>query len=81
MRIKILSDGRVLEGTAEQIVQQMQYLAFGQEDRSLGEYVDWLKAQVERMESISLDVHGDTGPEKAKSLVHAMLESGLAEKA
>lgn len=54
----------------------MQYLAFDQEDRSLGESVDWLKAQVERIESISLDVHGDTGPEKAKSLVQVILESG-----
>ena len=33
------------------------------------------------MESISLHVAGDTGPDKAKSLVKAMLDSGLAEKA
>jgi hypothetical protein len=51
------------------------------EDARNGEYVDWLKAQVERMESISPDVHGDTGSQKEKSLVQAMLASGLAENA
>ena len=80
MRIKILADGRGLEGTAEQIVQQMQYLAFGQEDRSMSEYVDWLSGQLERMQNISIKIDGESGPEKARSLVKAMFENGLAEK-
>ena len=42
MRIRMMSDGRVFQGTPKQIVEAMQYIAFGQEHRSLGEYIDWL---------------------------------------
>ena len=48
MRIRIVSDGRVLEGTTEQTMQQLQNLAFGKEEATLAEYVDWLAAQVAR---------------------------------
>jgi len=80
MRIRMLNDGRVFQGTPKQIVEAMQYIAFGQENRTLGEYIDWLVDQVERLESTSLNVEGDTDEEKAASLVQAMLGSGLAEK-
>lgn len=80
MRIRMLNDGRVFQGTPKQIVEAMQYTAFGQENRTLGEYIDWLVDQVERLESTSLRVEGDTDEEKAKSLVRAMLEAGLAER-
>ena len=42
MKIRINADGRVLQGTPKQIVQAMQSIAFGQEDRTLGEYIDWV---------------------------------------
>lgn len=80
MRIRILSDGRVFQGTAQQIVEQMHFLAFGKENRSLSEYVDWLVDQIQRMESISITVKGENDAEKAASMVQAMLETGLAEK-
>lgn len=80
MRIRMMSDGRVFQGTAKQIVEAMKYIAFGQEQRSLGEYIDWLVDQVQRLESTELKVEGDTDEKKAASLVQAMLGSGLAEK-
>ena len=80
MRIKITSDGRVLEGTAKQIVEAMHYVAFGQEQRTLSEYIDWAVDQASRMNEIDLKVEGETDEEKAASLVDAMLEAGLAEK-
>ena len=80
MRIRMMSDGRVFQGTPKQIVEAMQYIAFGQEQRSLGEYIDWLVDQVQWLESIELKVEGDTDEEKAASLVQAMLGSGLAER-
>jgi len=80
MRIHMIRDGRVLEGTPRQIVEAMRYIAFGQEQRSLSEYIDWLVDQVQRIESIDLKVEGDTDDEKAASLVQAMLNSGLAVK-
>jgi hypothetical protein len=80
MRIRMLNDGRVFQGTPKQIVEAMQYIAFGHENRTLGEYIDWLVDQVERLESTSLNVEGDTDEEKAASLVQAMIGSGLAEK-
>ena len=80
MRIKITSDGRVLEGTAKQIVEAMHYVAFGQEQRTLSEYIDWAVDQASRMNELDLKVDGDTDEEKAASLVEAMLGAGLAEK-
>ena len=79
MRIRMMSDGRVFQGTPKQIVEAMKYIAFGQEQRSLGEYIDWLVDQVQRLESTELKIEGNTDEEKAASLVQAMLGSGLAE--
>ena len=80
MKIRINADGRVLQGTPKQIVEAMQSIAFGQEDRNLGEYIDWVVDQVQRMESIELEVSGETDEEKAASLVQVMIGAGLAEK-
>ena len=80
MRIRMMADGRVLEGTAKQIAEAMHALAFGQENRSLSEYIDWAVDQARRMNKIDMQFEGDTDDEKAKSLVRAMLEAGLAEK-
>ena len=80
MRIRMLRYGRVFQGTPKQIVEAMQYIAFGQENRTLGEYIDWLVDQVQRLESIDLKVDGETDEDKAASLVQAMMGSGLAEK-
>jgi hypothetical protein len=76
----MIRDGRVLEGTPRQMVEAMRYIAFGQEHRTLGEYIDWLVDQIGRLESIALKVDGETDDEKAASLIHAMLTAGLAVK-
>ena len=80
MRIRMRGDGRVFEGTPKQIVEGMQFIAFGQENRTLSEYIDWLVDQVQRLESMELNVTGENDEEKAASLVKAMVEAGLAEK-
>ena len=76
----MMADGRVLEGTAKQIAEAMHALAFGQENRTLSEYIDWAVDQARRMNEIDMQVEGDTDDEKAKLLVRAMLEAGLAEE-
>lgn len=58
----------------------MQYIAFGQEKRTLGEYINWLVDQVQRLESIDLKVEGETDEDKTASLVQVMMGSELAEK-
>ena len=78
MKIRINADGRVLQGTPKQIVEAMQSIAFGQEDRTLGEYIDWAVDQLQRMEGVALQVEGETDEEKAASLVAAMLKMDLA---
>lgn len=67
MRIRMMADGRVLEGTAKQIAEAMHALAFGQENRTLSEYIDWAVDQARRMNEIDLEVEGDTDDEKAQS--------------
>lgn len=54
MRIRMMADGRVLEGTAKQIAEAMHALAFGQENRTLSEYIDSAVDQARRMNQIDL---------------------------
>ncbi len=79
MRIMV-GDGRVLEGTAVQIVEAMQYVAFGKENMSLGEYVDSSAIEAQRMMGVELNIEGETDEEKAKSFVKEILNAGLAKK-
>jgi hypothetical protein len=58
----------------------MHALAFGQENRTLSEYIDWAVDQARRMNEIDLDVTGATDDDKASALVRAMLAAGLAQK-
>lgn len=76
----VMRDGRVLQGTAVQIVKGMQDIAFGVERLSLPEYIDWVVANAQRFESAELRVRGETDEEKAASLVDEMLREGLATK-
>ena len=80
MKIRINADGRVLQGTPKQIAEAMQSIAFGQDDRTLGEYIDWAAEMASSMMGVELKVSGETDAERAASLVEAMLEAGLAEK-
>ncbi|AKQ68194.1 hypothetical protein A176_005106 [Myxococcus hansupus] len=76
----VMRDGRVFQGTAVQIVKGMQDIAFGVERLSLPEYIDWVVANAQRVESVALRVQGETGDEKAASLVQEMLRTGLAAR-
>jgi hypothetical protein len=80
MRIRIVADGRVLQGTAKQIVEAMHSIAFGQENRSLSEYIDWSVDMARRMTGVELAVEGETDEEKSASLVQAMIDAGLATR-
>lgn len=80
MKIRMTGDGRVFQGTPKQIVEEMKYIAFGQEHRTLGEYIDWAVGELERLQSIALDVRGDSDEEKAESLVRGMIGAGLAAR-
>jgi len=71
MRMKMTIDGSVFEVTPRQIVEAMQFIAFGQENRTLGEYIDWLVGQVERLKQMLLKIGRDTDDEKAAFLVQA----------
>jgi len=80
MRIRIVGDGRVFEGTAKQIVEAMHSIAFGQENRALSEYIDWSVGMARRMYEVDLVAEGETDEEKAASFVKAMIEVGLAAR-
>jgi len=76
MRVRMLADGRVLEGTPRQIVMAMQALSFGQDHRSLSEYMAWVVDQAQRLNDVVLKVSGESDEEQAASLVAA----GLVER-
>jgi aromatic ring-cleaving dioxygenase len=78
MRIRIVSDGRVFDGSPTQIIKQMQQIAFGKEQFTLAEYIDWLVEQTARFEGITLNVTGETEADKAQALVAELIRHGLA---
>jgi hypothetical protein len=76
----VMRDGRVFQGTAVQIVQAMQSIAFGVETFTLDQYIDWVIDNARRFEGIELRAQGQTEDARAGALVAAMLDLGLATR-
>jgi hypothetical protein len=74
----VMRDGRVFQGTALQIVKAMRDIAFGIEQMTLDQYIDWIVQNALRFEEVELVVSGATTEERAGSLVEEMLAKGLA---
>ena len=74
----VMRDGRVFQGTALQIVKAMQDIAFGVEQMTLDQYIDWVVDNARRFEEVELKAEGPTTEERAKALVEEMLAKGLA---
>jgi hypothetical protein len=75
-----MEDGRALEGTAVQIVQQMQSIAFGRDRDTLAQYIDWVQRQTSEFMGVTLAITGETGEQRAASLVDELLRAGLAAR-
>ena len=75
-----MRDGRVFQGTAMQIVQAMQDIAFGVEQMTLDQYIDWVVENARRCEAVELAATGATTEERAKALVEEMVAKGLAAR-
>ena len=75
-----MRDGRVFQGTALQIVKAMQDIAFGVDDFTVPQYIEWVVANARKFEEVELDVKGETDEELAASLVDEMVRAGLAER-
>lgn len=73
-----MRDGRVFQGTALQIVKAMQDIAFGVDDYTVPEYIEWVVANARKFEEVELAITGATDDEMAKSLVEEMVRAGLA---
>lgn len=80
MRIEIVGDGHVFEGTPTEIVAQMQGLAFAAQHLSLRDYIDWNVANIERGFGVKLVVTGDTDDERAASFLEQMMERGYTRE-
>jgi hypothetical protein len=78
MRIEVVGEGHIFQGTAKQIVAQMHSLAFGAQHLSLREYIDWNVANIGRGVSVEILVTGETDEERAGSFLGAMIEHGYA---
>ncbi len=79
MRMKLRDEGRIFEGTATQVVQQMQRTAIFAAHLSLGEYVDWCVQNAGQM-GLGVKVTGDTTDERCASLLDEMIATGFAER-
>ena len=76
MKIR-MRDDRVFQGTPRQIVRAMQDIAFGVDDFTVRQYVEWVAANALKFEGVELAVRGDTDDELAASLVDEMIRTGL----
>jgi hypothetical protein len=76
----VMRDGRVFRGTAVQIVKAMQDIAFGVEQFTLPEYIDWVVQNAAKFEEVELKITGETDEEKAAALVAEMIRTGLTRK-
>ena len=76
----VMRDGRAFQGTALQIVKAMQDIAFGVEQMTPDQYIEWVVQNARRFEEVDLRVAGETTEERARSLVEEMLAKGLAAR-
>jgi hypothetical protein len=76
----VMRDGRAFQGTAVQIIRAMQDIAFGVDDFTLPQYVEWVAANALKFEGIELAVKGDTDDDLAASLVDEMIRTGLSQR-
>ncbi len=74
----VMRDGRVFQGTPLQIVRGMQDIAFGVDDFTPSQYMEWVVANALKFEEVELNVTGESDEDKARSLVDEMLKHGLA---
>ena len=79
MRVQ-MGDGRVIEGTAREIVEAMHLLSFGQEDRTLSQYIDWVVRQTRSLYELDLRVTGEDDDARAASLLRGIVDAGLATR-
>jgi hypothetical protein len=79
VRVKLRDEGRIFEGTATQVVQQMQRTAIFAAHLSLGEYVDWCVQNAGQM-GLGVKVTGATTDERCGSLLDEMIATGFAER-
>jgi hypothetical protein len=79
MRVKLRNEARIFEGTATQIVLQMQGTAIFEERLTLDAYLSSCAESAGRM-GLDVNVTGDTTDERCASLLDQMLATGFAEK-
>ena len=77
-RLKMPVDGRLFTGTAVEILTQMRSLAFGWDTRSLGDYLLWLKAQIEQQTNVEIELPAGDEAAACEALVDAMVAHRLA---
>jgi len=79
MKIR-MRDERVFQGTPRQIVRAMQDIAFGVNDFTFRQYIDWVVANAQKFEGVELTVTGETDDDLAASLVDEMIRTGLTKR-
>jgi hypothetical protein len=73
------NEDRIFQGTADQVVQQMQRTAIFAAHLTLGEYVDWCVQNAGQM-GLRVTVTGDAVDERCASLLAEMIRVGAAEE-
>lgn len=79
MRVKLRDEGRIFEGTASQVVEQMQRTAIFAAHLSLTDYVDWCVQNAAQL-GVDVKLAGETTEDRCASLVDELVTGGFAER-
>jgi len=80
MRIQLRDEKRVFQGTATEVVQQMQVTAIFAAHLSLPDYIDWCVGNAKRLLELDVKVTGDSVEERCASLIAELVRTGFADE-
>lgn len=80
MRIEIVADGRVFQGTPKQIVMQMKSISPGPTHLSMREFVERHVTSIACAFGVDLTVTGETDDDLASSFLEQLLAGGYARR-
>ena len=80
LKIKIINDKRVYEGSPIEIIEQMKYLAWGWESKPVDEYIEWMISQLKTYNEIEITIAivKDNPEIMAEQFIDALLVNKLA---
>ena len=79
-KIIINNDDRLHEGTPLEIIEQMKYLAWGWENKTVDEYINWMVEKLKIFPGIDVKISENNLDMKAEQFIEILLKHNLAQE-